>query len=170
VAISITGDDAWHALCATLGLDEELRGLGSDARQLRQDEIDATIGRVTRGLQRDALARRLQAAGVIATRVADAQDLCEDPHLAARAFWAESHHAEAGDHLMPGCAIRLDATPLHYRVPAPRLGEHNREVLRELGGYDDTALDALEGAGILVDTPPSASPLGWGFHERETRP
>jgi crotonobetainyl-CoA:carnitine CoA-transferase CaiB-like acyl-CoA transferase len=165
VALSITSDDEWRALCTSLALDEKFRELGSNARQLRHDEIDDAIGRATRDRDRDALARRLQAAGVIAVRVADAQDLCHDPHLAARAFWAESHHAEAGDHLMPGCAIRLDATPARYRAPAPRLGEHNREVLRQLAGYDDAALSALERQGILVDTPPSAGPVGWGSNK-----
>ena len=35
------------------------------------------------------------------------------------------------------------------RGVAPYRGEHNRELLREVLGYDDTRIDALEAAGIL---------------------
>ncbi len=154
VAISITSEQEWQALCSVLGLEATLRALSLVARQRCHDEIDEAIRRRTRSLQRDTVIRELQEAGVLAGRVSDARDLCTDPQLAARAFWAESRHPEAGTHSMPGCAIRLDETPVRYRVPAPCLGQHNREVLRELAGYGGSALAALEAAGILVDTPP----------------
>ncbi len=43
------------------------------------------------------------------------------------------------------------------RGPAPRRGEHNQELLRELLGYDDTRLRELADAGILIAEPPEDS-------------
>jgi len=38
--------------------------------------------------------------------------------------------------------------------PAPRHGEHTREIARELLGLDDDAIDGFVAAGVLeVDTP-----------------
>ena len=41
-----------------------------------------------------------------------------------------------------GSPLRLGDEPAVLRRAAPRLGEHTREVLREIG-YDDSAIDAL---------------------------
>ena len=98
----------------------------------------------------------LQAAGVIAAAQSDASDLFADPQLAAGPFWCDGTHPATGRHAAPGCAIRLSDTPASHRRPAPRLGEHNREVLRAWAGLADDDLDELEALGILVDAPPDS--------------
>ena len=42
---------------------------------------------------------------------------------------------------------------LSVQGPAPTFGQHNREVLRDILGYDESRCQALEGAGILVEKP-----------------
>ncbi len=49
---------------------------------------------------------------------------------------------------MPGNPIRLSAQPGEPELVAPTLGQHNAEVLRELG-YDDAAIEALVGEKVL---------------------
>jgi crotonobetainyl-CoA:carnitine CoA-transferase CaiB-like acyl-CoA transferase len=45
--------------------------------------------------------------------------------------------------------LTFSGTPItDYRAP-PLLGEHTREVLSSLSGYDDAKLDALKGQGII---------------------
>jgi crotonobetainyl-CoA:carnitine CoA-transferase CaiB-like acyl-CoA transferase len=48
---------------------------------------------------------------------------------------------------------RLARRPFAGVRPAPRFGEHNREVLSELAGLDGAAIDALAAAGVIVDAP-----------------
>jgi crotonobetainyl-CoA:carnitine CoA-transferase CaiB-like acyl-CoA transferase len=43
---------------------------------------------------------------------------------------------------------RLSATPADYRNPAPRIGEHTHDVLREMG-FDEANIDALHAAGMI---------------------
>jgi crotonobetainyl-CoA:carnitine CoA-transferase CaiB-like acyl-CoA transferase len=43
---------------------------------------------------------------------------------------------------------RLSATPGGYARPAPRIGEHTWEVLKELA-YDDARIRALHDAGVV---------------------
>jgi formyl-CoA transferase len=52
-------------------------------------------------------------------------------------------------HVVP----RLDATPGTIRTPAPQLGQHNRELLGELG-VDDVAYAALLAAGVACEQKP----------------
>lgn len=74
--------------------------------------------------------------------------LVADPHLAAVGFFREEEHPSEG-------AIRTMAYPSDWSAtqpaasrPAPRLGEHDEEVLREMG-YDDARIAALRAEGVL---------------------
>jgi benzylsuccinate CoA-transferase BbsF subunit len=97
-----------------------------------------------RELYEQALERRLMLAPV-----AHAQMIDEDPQLAARSYFVWHHHAGLGKDLpLPGPFAICRPTPLQIHRPAPRLGEHHREVFgedREHGvaaqrGHADAAL------------------------------
>lgn len=61
------------------------------------------------------------------------EDLLEDRHLRAIGFWRSVEHPSEGALRMPDIAVRFSGTPGSIRRLAPRLGEHTREVLREIG-------------------------------------
>jgi benzylsuccinate CoA-transferase BbsE subunit len=60
-------------------------------------------------------------------------DLLASPHLAARGFFATLTVPTAGPVPVPGAPYRFSETPWRLRRPAPRLGEHTREVLDHAG-------------------------------------
>ncbi len=73
-----------------------------------------------------------------ASPVATPLDLVEDPQLLARGFLSELHHSELGTIPFPNGAV---AAALGRRLtPAPKIGQHNNEILSELG-YSRTELD-----------------------------
>ena len=49
---------------------------------------------------------------------------------------------------MTGFPVKLSGTPAHLRHPAPALGEHTDEVLRE-AGYAPERIAALRAAGVI---------------------
>ena len=55
----------------------------------------------------------------------------------------------AGRFHVPGFPIKFSAADPEPDLVAPTMGQHNREVLSELLGYDDAALDAWEQQGLL---------------------
>jgi crotonobetainyl-CoA:carnitine CoA-transferase CaiB-like acyl-CoA transferase len=154
IAISVTDDGAWGALCREAGFDPSWGGLDLGAREARPDEIDVAVGRWTRGQTPHGLMHRLQAAGVIAAVVADARDLVESPQLAERGFWAHLDHPEVGPRSYPGTPIRMSETPVTYRLPAPTFGQHNDAILGGELGATAEELAELRAIGAICEEPP----------------
>ncbi|MCX8003927.1 MAG: CoA transferase, partial [Burkholderiaceae bacterium] len=59
------------------------------------------------------------------------------------------HHPQAGHTRALGCPLHFSATPTAIERPAPLLGEHTREVLRE-AGYSDAQIAALADCGAIA--------------------
>jgi crotonobetainyl-CoA:carnitine CoA-transferase CaiB-like acyl-CoA transferase len=59
-------------------------------------------------------------------------------------------HPQAGPTKALGCPVHFSATPAAITRPAPLLGEHTREVLREYG-YADVDIDHFVAAGVVEE-------------------
>jgi crotonobetainyl-CoA:carnitine CoA-transferase CaiB-like acyl-CoA transferase len=94
------------------------------------------------------------AAGVPAGPVHSIGEALSHPQTRARDMIVALDHPQAGRTQALGCPIHFSATPTRIDRPAPRLGEHTREVLREFG-YDDAEIDALAARGVV--TSPAAA-------------
>jgi crotonobetainyl-CoA:carnitine CoA-transferase CaiB-like acyl-CoA transferase len=154
LAVSIAGDREWRTFCDVAGLSE-LRALDMATRKARAKEIDGRIATWAAVRDRDSLVRLLQAHGIAAAPAADARDVVTDEHLSAREFWADIQHVDAGRHSFPGLPVHLSLTPARYELPAPGLGEHNREVLAGLLGLSEDSLEHLSELRVIADQPPS---------------
>ncbi|MGE3074427.1 MAG: CaiB/BaiF CoA transferase family protein [Dehalococcoidia bacterium] len=154
LAITVTSDSEWRQLCAVAGLGHELANLSRAERSARQDELDGVIAMWTRQRDRDELEGVLQARGVIAISVNDSRDMVLHHHLEARKFFADIVHPDAGRNLFPGLPIQLNKTPVSYDLPAPGLGEHNREILQGMLGLTDEELETLNNQGVIANEPP----------------
>ena len=159
IAVSVCSDGEWRALCRIAGLPEGWEGWQLWEREARHDEIDAALGVWSRAISPTDAAARLCGVGLIAAVLADARDLIESEHLAARDFWAELGGIDTGILRYTGCPVRLSETPATYRRGAPGLGEHNREVLTELLRLSDAEIDGLQDERIIADRPPSMAEL-----------
>ncbi|MGA0033388.1 MAG: CoA transferase, partial [Burkholderiales bacterium] len=74
-------------------------------------------------------------------------DLLHDPHLAAVGFFMESEHPTEGRlREMTRASYWSGADAMPHR-PAPRLGEHSADILRE-AGYGDADIKRLAAAGV----------------------
>jgi len=65
------------------------------------------------------------------------ESLLEDPHLVARGFFRVVEHPTEGRIREMAIPSRWSGSEFQVARPAPRLGEHSREVLREAGLTDD---------------------------------
>ena len=91
-----------------------------------------------------------EAAAVTAAPVYDIEQFLADPHVQARRIIADLPDAELGSLMMHNIVPRLSATPGKLRHPAPRLGEHTREVLGAIG-CDAERVAALAADGVVKE-------------------
>ena len=66
-------------------------------------------------------------------------------------MFPEMDHPTAGRHRVTGTPVKLSETPGAPGVPAPLLGQHTHDVLKELLGLDSAAFDSLAERGIVYE-------------------
>ncbi len=151
LVVSVRTDEEWRSLCGLLGRND-LAALDVAARRARHDEIDAVLAAWLRPQRPQPAMERLQAAGVPAGRVHDSSSVHDDLQLLHRDYWVYLPQPKMIRHKQQGVHWRLaDAAPRPRRA-APLFGEHNDEILAELGvGPEERArLAAIE---VIADAP-----------------
>ncbi len=153
ICLLIYNDKHWRNFFDLIGqpeLSRDPRFSTHGARAARIGEVYAFVADViatrTSGEWLDGLAR----ADIPASPLYTVDSLLQDEHLAATGFIQSVDHPSEGPIRTTAPLGRYENTPTSLRRPAPRLGEHSREVLAE-AGYDRARIDALAARGITLD-------------------
>ena len=99
VAISVSSEDEWSALCLAIGqpeLTSDSRFGSVEARLNNQEALDAIISSWTETQDHYQVMHLLQSQGIAAAPVVKGSEVIEDPHLESRGFWDVVEHPEAG--------------------------------------------------------------------------
>jgi len=91
---------------------------------------------------------KAQAANVLSGPLNTMEDIAQDSHFAAREFFVDTEHPTMGKVSMPGAHFKMADTPWKLRRPAPLLGQHNEEILGQLG-FSKEDLVRLKEAGVV---------------------
>ena len=114
------------------------------------EELDAIIGPFIAQRTQAENVRFFEEAEVTIGPIYDVSQIVEDPHVLERELLADYPDEDMGGFPMHHVVPRLSGTPGSIRTPAPRLGEHNRALLKELG-IDGAAYEALVAAGAVCE-------------------
>jgi formyl-CoA transferase len=114
------------------------------------EELDAIIGGFVAARTQAENVAFFEQAEVTIGPIYDISQIVEDPHVLSRELIADYPDPEMGAFPMHHVVPRLLGTPGAIRTPAPRLGEHNRALLAELG-VDDTAYARLLASGAACE-------------------
>ncbi|MGC9191590.1 MAG: CaiB/BaiF CoA transferase family protein [Conexivisphaera sp.] len=141
-------DKAWRAFCAVLGLDhlvDDPRFRTNQDRVQHREELDAIIEEATSKFETADLVDRLRRTGeIIAVPVNTMDKLLVDPHLRYRGLIIDLPDPKYGNLKMARMSIRTKGGYVDsVRSRAPMLGEHTVEVLRDVLGYDERAIEGL---------------------------
>jgi crotonobetainyl-CoA:carnitine CoA-transferase CaiB-like acyl-CoA transferase len=152
IAIACRDDADWRRLAAKVGApwarDPQLASLAG--RLTSQAALDVNLGAWTRGFEKSALARELQAAGVPAAPVArPGERIDQDPSTAAWGLWPTAHHTKMGDVRVDGLPVHLSKTDWKIERGAPCLGEHTELVLGRVLGLSPDDVAKLRAEGVV---------------------
>jgi glutaryl-CoA transferase len=138
IIIATGNDSQFVKLCGILGepqLAEVAAYKDNKGRLAHRDELIGRLCALTSHLRRAVLLEKLEAAGVPAGPINDLQQVFFDPQVIHRGMKLELASAAAKGGKIPGVRspIVLDGVPMASDRPAPLLGEHTAEILREIG-------------------------------------
>lgn len=151
VAIAVFSDEEWQALVQVMGNSTWARAerfATLAGRKANEEELDRLIAEWSQSHNAEQLEARLQQAGVAAGVVAKQSDLYEDPQLQDWGFFAWREHRVMGRSPYDGLMSHLSKTPGDV-APAPLLGEHYEEVLKDMLNYSEEEIAEMVGQGVV---------------------
>ena len=135
MTVAVMTNKEWAALTTALERKQWLEDARFKTPALRDQNIDARLEMtqdVLKTRTTEEWLERLEAAGVPCAPVLTREQVIAHPQVIACGILIESEHPTAGRLRQTRAAARFEA-PMLVRRGAPRLGEHSREILRELG-------------------------------------
>jgi len=150
----------WNDLCKAMEHPEWLDDPRFSDNQARVDHIDELVNCIEDWLQQvgdDAEAmRRLEAGRVPFGPVLTVEQAIELPQVKFRQSVQTIHDEHIGEFKVPASPLRFSAFPDQPKRAAPYLGEHNREVLQQVLGYEDQRITDLKEQGVLGERRPGS--------------
>jgi crotonobetainyl-CoA:carnitine CoA-transferase CaiB-like acyl-CoA transferase len=156
VAVAVATDDQWRYLRDALGSPSWAADpiLSTAAgRRAQEDLIDEQLATYCQDRAVDDIVATLWNAGVPVAKVMQPHRQTELEQLTFRDFFEELDHPVNGRAKLSTVPMRLSDGPVSFHTqPAPLLGQHNHELLAELG-VTDAEMAELEADGIIGQTP-----------------
>ncbi|MFH1487778.1 MAG: CoA transferase [Pseudomonadota bacterium] len=150
--IAVHSEEEWGSFCRVMGdpaWAKENKFCSLSKRMAHKIVLNEHIRNWTATHDASDIVEGLQAAGVPAGVVQNAEDLDRDSHLAARHFFSKINHPVHGEMRMDTHPIRLSEQPEAHWKPAPSLGEDNDYVFKTLLGLSENELGALKKRGVV---------------------
>jgi crotonobetainyl-CoA:carnitine CoA-transferase CaiB-like acyl-CoA transferase len=156
VTIGAANDRLWLRLLGPLERPEwatDPRFATLPDRMANIEELEREIEAITTTRTTDEWIKRVDEAGVPCGPVLTFDETLSDPHVIARDMVAELEHPIIGEMRTIGPPTKFSGLDFTVRGPAPWLGQHTAEVLRETG-LDDDEIAALFTDEVVFDAHP----------------
>ena len=153
VVIAVGNNKLWEVFCDAIGTNHLLKDRtykDNYDRVKAHEEVKRIVEewtgtRTVRDVVDFLLSKTIPCAPLYTVK-----DVVEDPHIAdARRMIREIEHPVAGRMKVIGSPINLSETPSEVRSPAPLLGQHSAEILKEILNYSEDRIDALKKGNII---------------------
>jgi crotonobetainyl-CoA:carnitine CoA-transferase CaiB-like acyl-CoA transferase len=152
IAIGIGSDKLWRTFCPLVGLAQMM----DDPRYVTNARRNANRMSLVAALQEAFLTRTyeeweavLLPAGIPIGAINTIDQVVDHAQVRARGSLVESTHPLAGSIRMTGPPVRMSDTPGTVRAPAPLLGEHTEEILRERLGMTAQEIERLKREQVI---------------------
>jgi len=149
-------DKQWASFFTIAGrpdLADDPRFADIGTRNEHVHELYALLADLLAEKTTDEWMRLCEQAEIPAMPVMSLDQVYNDPHMAAVGMFQPIDHPHEGKTVVTRPPVTFSASPASIRRPAPRLGEHGAEILREIGMGDNAIADmTASGALRIADT------------------
>jgi len=151
VALSASMQSMYERLMRTIGrpeLIEDRRFLTNADRVRNNDQLDRVVAQFIEEHDQHDVLQIFRDAGVTVGPVHDTLGMLSDPLVKENRVMVRLPDEDIDSVVMHNVAARLSETPGLIRSPAPTLGEHNNEILGDIG-IDEVELSILGEQGVI---------------------
>jgi len=152
IMIAAGNDVLWAKLCKVMERSDLAEHESFKTNLLRSTNYDILrpmIAEVIQTKNTHEWQEILDGAGVPNGPINTVDKVLEDPQVISREMIVEIEHPVAGKLKMPGVPVKLSETPGSIRRPAPLLGQHTDEILREMLGLTEEKIEQLKNENIF---------------------
>lgn len=150
VMIAAGNDALWKKLCEAIErteLAEDERFITNPLRAENYNELRPLIAEPLKEKTTKEWLSILDKFGVPNGPINNMEDVINDPQVLAREMIVEVDHPKAGKMKMLGVPIKMSETQGSIKSPAPLLGQHTTEVLKNIAGLTDEEIETLREKG-----------------------
>ena len=149
--LGCANDGLWDRLCRAMerpDLLEDPRFKTNTDRVAHRSECIDTLSETFAAKTVSEWVDIISDAGVPCGPINRVSDVVKDPQVLARNMIADLPHPNVPDLKVPSSPLKLMETPASLRMPPPLLGQHNGDILRELG-YQPEQVEKLREKGVI---------------------
>ena len=152
IVLAAGNDGLWRKLCTALGLldlIEDSRFADNALRTENHAALEPLLAEVLADKTVAEWCEVLVQAGVPSGPLCDVGEVFNDEQIAAREMIVEIDHPIAGRQAMPNSPLKFSQTPIQLQRPAPLLGQHTEEVLRDMLDLGTDEITGLHADGVI---------------------
>lgn len=158
--LAIGNDGQFARFCGLAGRPEwalDPRFVSNAARVRHREVLVPLVAERLRERTRDEWLRLLEEAGVPCGPINRLDEVFAHPQVAQRQMSLELPHPSGGAVPLVGSPMKLSASPVHYDLAPPLLGQHNHEILGGLLGLSEQEIELVSQAHSADSTGSGAS-------------
>jgi CoA:oxalate CoA-transferase len=152
MVIAIGNDSIWKRFCTAIGREDLCLQPEFKTTPLRSRNRKTLLEIVEKEMVKRTThvwSKILEKESIPHSPINNIKQVCEDPCLQHRNMLVEIDQPQMGRIKIAGSPLRLSETPGEVYAPAPLLGEHTGEILKNLLSYSDEAISRLQAEGVI---------------------
>ncbi len=152
IALAVGSNNQWQKFCRLANLEDLMndpRFENNPQRVENRKVLVPMLQEIFLGKTSAEWLKILTEAEVPSAPINTIDKVFADPQVLARGMLVNMEHPVTGPLKLAGSPMKLSKTPVQYRLPPPRLGEHTEEILREILGYDPARISRLKEEKVI---------------------
>jgi crotonobetainyl-CoA:carnitine CoA-transferase CaiB-like acyl-CoA transferase len=150
--VAVGNDYLWARFCKILGVPELIddpRFRTNPLRVKNRKACIAILADIMKTRPGDEWLEMLIAEAIPCAPINRMDEVFKDPQVLHRDMLVEVDHPTAGKVKMVGIPVKYSETKAGIYLPPPLLGQHSRDILSQLLGYDNEKIDALQKESVI---------------------